>query len=86
MPYIKENLYSCDFCDIEIEWDKTDEVHGEMWGCEVCGSTFCSKCLKEAVGEDGYRKIMQDSDLIRCPNCAKEFLKNELKAQEWSES
>ena len=71
MAYINEDLYACDFCGVEIKWDGKDDVHGEIWGCEECGSTFCSKCLKDAVGESGYWKIIREYDRILCPTCAK---------------
>lgn len=77
MAYVNEKLYACDFCGVEIEWDKTDEIHGDMWGCEECGSTFCSKCLKDAVGETVYWQILRDNDKILCPNCAKKLFKEE---------
>ena len=35
--FLGSNLYSCDFCGFEMNWDKKDNFHGEMWGCEKCG-------------------------------------------------
>lgn len=51
-----EQLYSCDFCGIHLKWDETHPVNGEIWGCEVCGKCFCSKCLEEKVGVLNYYK------------------------------
>ena len=34
--FLGSNLYSCDFCGFEMNWDKKDNFHGEMWGCEKC--------------------------------------------------
>lgn len=71
MGYIDEDSYQCDFCGFVGRWDASDDVHGDMWGCEKCGRTFCSQCLRNAVGESGYRAIMQESSIILCPDCAK---------------
>lgn len=66
----KDDTYTCDFCDFVIKWDGSDEYHGTMWECEKCGITFCSKCLKDAIGERGYEAMMRDSDRVLCPDCA----------------
>lgn len=29
-----KDTYTCDLCGFEMEWDASDLVHGEMWGCE----------------------------------------------------
>lgn len=70
MGYLSESEYQCDFCGFVGKWDESDEAHGDLWGCEVCGATFCSKCLKDKVGTDGYKKIMRENDIITCPNCS----------------
>lgn len=69
MGYVNEDTYECDFCGFVGSWDGTDDVNGELWGCEICGRIFCSKCLMDAIGKDKYFNIMQESDLIVCPDC-----------------
>lgn len=64
--------YICEYCGVEMEWDASDDIHGEMWGCEKCGKSFCSKCFIERHGQNKYIKMMQGCDLIFCPDCYKE--------------
>lgn len=61
--------YNCDFCGAEIGWEENDDVHGDIWSCENCGKVFCSKCLREAIGEEEYWKMMLGGDFILCPDC-----------------
>ena len=56
-----KDTYTCDLCGFEMEWDASDLVHGEMWGCEKCGDTFCSKCFIDRHGRKEYMKMMQGS-------------------------
>lgn len=72
-----KDTYTCDLCGFEMEWDASDLVHGEMWGCEKCGDTFCSKCFIDRHGRKEYMKMMQDSDLIYCPVCYEEVQRND---------
>lgn len=65
----KSGDYTCHFCGFSSGWDETDDVHGEMWSCEVCGKTFCSKCLIDAIGREKYTEMMQSGEYIRCPDC-----------------
>lgn len=74
--YNGDDTYTCDLCGFTEKWDATDDVHGDMWGCEKCGATFCSKCLRDAIGEKGYWAIMRGSDNVLCPDCAKEAMAN----------
>ena len=37
MYNIETDNYQCDFCGFEEKWDGTDEIHGDMFGCEKCG-------------------------------------------------
>ena len=66
---MRNDAYSCDYCGFEIKWDDSDDVHGEMWGCEECGATFCSKCFIDRFGPSSYVEMMQNFDLIMCPDC-----------------
>ena len=51
MYSIGNDTYSCDFCGFEMSWDEADETQGEMWGCEKCGNSFCSKCFIDRFGK-----------------------------------
>lgn len=66
---ISQDTYSCDFCGAEIGWEDKDEVRGDIWSCERCGKVFCSKCLRDAIGEDAYWEMMLGCDFILCPEC-----------------
>lgn len=66
---LSSDTYSCDICKFELPWDSSDDIHGEIWGCEECGGTFCSKCFIDRYGHEEYMKMMQDSDQIYCPSC-----------------
>lgn len=66
---MESNTYACDICGVEMKWDASDDVHGEMWGCEKCGDAFCSKCFIDRHGRGEYMKMMKHSDLIYCPSC-----------------
>ena len=77
MYNILRDTYTCDLCGFEMEWDASDLVHGEMWGCEKCGDTFCSKCFINRHGRKEYMEMMQGSDLVYCPDCYEEVQKNE---------
>ena len=70
------DTYTCDVCGFEMAWDASDLVHGEMWGCEKCGNSFCSKCFIDRYGREEYMKMMQGSDLMYCPDCYGEVVKN----------
>ena len=72
MNEAKTSTYTCDICGVEMEWEETDEIHGELWGCEKCGLCFCSKCFIDRYGRDKYMEMMQGSDVILCPNCYRE--------------
>lgn len=67
-------LYTCEFCGYTSLWEDHDDIRGEMWGCEICGKAFCSKCLQDAVGQESYMWLMQEGGEIMCPDCAKKYL------------
>lgn len=31
----KTDTYTCDFCGHNAKWDASDDVHGELWSCEL---------------------------------------------------
>lgn len=74
MYNINKDTYKCDFCGFEEKWDETDEIHGDIFGCERCGKTFCAKCFKGKFGEDRYYQMMRNFDLIICPDCYEKTL------------
>lgn len=65
----EKDTYTCDACGFEMTWDGSDDIHGEIWGCEECGDCFCSKCFIDRYGREEYMRMMQDSDIIYCPIC-----------------
>lgn len=65
----EKNIYTCNFCGFSEDWEETDEKHGEMWSCEVCGQNFCSKCFIDKFGRQKYYDMMQSGEYIRCPEC-----------------
>lgn len=65
----EDDTYSCDCCGFRDKWDGTDGIHGELWGCEKCGDTFCSKCFIDKLGSSEYMSMMQEADRIYCPEC-----------------
>lgn len=65
----EDDTYSCDYCGFRNKWYALDDLHGELWGCEKCGNTFCSKCFIDKYGRFEYMSMMQKSDQIYCPEC-----------------
>jgi hypothetical protein len=65
----KCDVYVCGFCGWEGKWDLRDEIHGDLWGCEMCGRVFCSKCFVDRLGTDAYWNMMQSGGYILCPDC-----------------
>lgn len=76
MYLMSTDTYVCDICGFEGKFDTDDDIHGELWGCERCGDTFCSKCFIDRMEEEDYWKMMRDSDLIMCPICYAKEKKN----------
>lgn len=76
MYLMSTDTYVCDICGFEGKFDTDNDIHGELWGCERCGDTFCSKCFIDRMGEEDYWKMMRDSDLIMCPLCYAKEKKN----------
>ena len=78
MYIMDKDKYVCDFCGVELAWDERDESHGEMWGCEKCGKSFCTKCFTERHGYDQWMNMMQLCNEIYCPDCYEKMSKGEL--------
>ena len=49
MYLMSTDTYVCDICGFEGKFDTDNDIHGELWGCERCGDTFCSKCFIDSV-------------------------------------
>lgn len=82
MAYHSEDeTYSCDLCGFRNGWDESDELHGELWGCEKCGRVFCSKCFTDRHGHKQYMDMMQGNDLILCPDCWEKVRKTHGKSE-----
>lgn len=77
MYNMESDTYSCDICDFEMGWDDSDEIHGEMWGCEKCGISFCTACFIKARGAEAYSRMMQDCNLVMCPECYSKYCEEE---------
>ena len=69
MYNIEKGNYTCDICGFEMKWDESDDIYREVWSCEVCGEIFCSKCFKDAHGDNKYYEMMRSGEYIRCPQC-----------------
>ena len=77
------DTYACDICGFEMQWDASDLVHGEMWGYEKCGDTFCSKCFIDRYGHEEYMRMMQQGDLIYCSSCWKKAQERRNNQNKW---
>lgn len=73
----EDDTYSCDICGFRSKWNRSDDIHGELWGCEKCGDTFCTSCFIDRHGQKDYMSMMQRSDYILCPECWEKERKNE---------
>lgn len=68
-----EGTYTCEICGFRAKWDVEEDLneggHGELWGCDKCGGTFCSKCFIDRHGLKPYYHMMQEMNSIYCPAC-----------------
>lgn len=64
-------MYTCEFCGTEIDWEGADDHRGTIWGCEAegCGKAFCRECFEEKHGHGTFCRMTNDDDVIRCPDC-----------------
>lgn len=76
---MNKDAYSCDFCDFEMGWGSTNNVHGNMWECEVCGHHFCSKCFVDRFGQKDFDQMVREEDRLHCPDCWQKIKKSEMK-------
>ena len=69
--FLGSNLYACDFCGFELDWESNDDIHGNMWSCEKCDKIFCSKCFEDRFGKEEYQKMI-NGEKVLCPDCWEE--------------
>lgn len=76
--FTMSEMCKCNFCGFEQDWESSDDIHGNMWSCDFCGTTFCSKCLQEYCFEsyEAYVKYMQSGQYILCPECYEKIMKS----------
>lgn len=69
--------YSCKYCGTEIDWESDDEHKGSIWSCEDvrCGELFCRQCFIDKYGVDSFLHMVNEEDIIRCPDCYEKYLK-----------
>lgn len=68
---INTQEYTCDICGFTGKFDAHDEAHGDLWGCEECEDTFCSKCFTDKFGDREFDRMLKQSDKVLCPACWK---------------
>jgi hypothetical protein len=64
-----KDMCKCDFCGTEIDWETPDDVHGEIFYCEICNSLFCEKCFSDKFGRQAFEDMLCLSDTMYCPDC-----------------
>lgn len=69
MYNMARNTYECDYCGTEMRFDERDDIHGVLWGCEACETTWCTKCFIDRHGLTAYEKMLRENDRIYCPSC-----------------
>ena len=63
------DYYECSVCGEQFDWKKdTDDGNG-IWGCEKCYEPFCKKCFVKKFGIKAWMHMVNQEDLIKCPNC-----------------
>lgn len=66
MYLMSKGAYTCDICGFEEPWDAHDDVHGDMWECEVCGTNFCTDCFVKALGRPAFDRMTHECDKVMC--------------------
>lgn len=69
MYEMSTDLYTCDFCGVQMKWNESTETDGTMYGCEKCGREFCSRCFKKAHGSKKFDEMLSNEAEILCPAC-----------------
>lgn len=69
MYLMKSDTYVCDTCGFELKWDESDDTHGSMWGCEICGKNFCTTCFIKKHGRKAFDRMLQQEDRVQCMEC-----------------
>ena len=79
MYAMTSDLYECDFCGVQMKWDETDPVHGNMWECEKCGAHFCERCFEDRFGIVSFHKMLRDENEVHCPGCWEKAIRDKAK-------
>lgn len=69
MYTMTSDLCKCVICGVQMKWDETDDVHGNMWECEKCGDLFCERCFDDMFGIVSFHKMLWDEEKVLCPRC-----------------
>lgn len=72
MYLMGSDKYECDICGHQGKWDAHDDHRGDMWECEKCGKHFCTACFVEKMGEEEWRKMLSETDIVFCPDCCRD--------------
>lgn len=62
------DVYVCDYCGRDFDWQEADEEYGSIWECEDCGCNFCTSCFIKRLGSVAYMENVR-GDKVRCPEC-----------------
>ena len=75
------DLYTCEYCNTEIYWEGSNDNRGTIWSCEeeYCGKAFCRSCFVEKFNINVFFEMVNENDIIRCPNCYDKFIENKWK-------
>ena len=80
MYEMSTDLYTCDFCGVQMKWNESKEGYGTMYGCEKCGREFCSRCFKKYLGNEKFVDMLADEEKVLCPSC---YAEKKLPASEY---
>ena len=63
-----EDICTCEFCGIKIDWEGRDDQNGNIFYCEKCNKMFCEKCFVDKHGNEKWQDNFE-SDKLVCPEC-----------------
>lgn len=59
----------CDICGFVMDWEEHNYIHGDLWSCEQCGITFCTKCAVDRIGRNAFDEMIRSGEHVLCPDC-----------------